>query len=110
MYLNDAIGSCKSLRKIYCHHEQGASIAAEAYARIAQKPALLNVTSGPGSINALNGVFGAYTDSIPMIIVSGQVKRETMLSFNPVPGLRQLGDQEVDIVSMAKPITKWVYL
>lgn len=110
MYLNDAIGASESLRKIYCHHEQGASIAAEAYARVALKPALLNVTTGPGSINALNGVFGAYTDSIPMIVVSGQVKRETMLSFNPVPGLRQLGDQEVDIVAMAKPITKWAYL
>ena len=110
MYLNDAIGASESLRKIYCHHEQGASIAAEAYARVALKPALLNVTTGPGSINALNGVFGAYTDSIPMVVVSGQVKRETMLSFNPVPGLRQLGDQEVDIVSMAKPVAKWVCL
>lgn len=110
MYLNDAIGACEVLKKIYCHHEQGASIAAEAYARVALKPALLNVTTGPGSINALNGVFGAYTDSIPMVVVSGQVKRETMLSFNPVPGLRQLGDQEVDIVAMAKPVTKWAYL
>lgn len=110
MYLNDAIGASNSLRKVYCHHEQGASIAAEAYARVALKPALLNVTTGPGSINALNGVFGAYTDSIPMVVVSGQVKRETMLSFNPVPGLRQLGDQEVDIVAMAKPVTKWAYL
>lgn len=110
MYLNDAIGASELLKKIYCHHEQGASIAAEAYARVALKPALLNVTTGPGSINALNGVFGAYTDSIPMVVVSGQVKRETMLSFNPVPGLRQLGDQEVDIVAMAKPVTKWAYL
>jgi acetolactate synthase I/II/III large subunit len=110
MYLNDAIGADESIRKIYCHHEQGASIAAEAYARVALKPALLNVTTGPGSINALNGVFGAYTDSIPMVVVSGQVKRETMLSFTPVPGLRQLGDQEVDIVAMAKPVTKWAYL
>lgn len=110
MYLNDAIGANESLKKIYCHHEQGASIAAEAYARVALKPALLNVTTGPGGINALNGVFGAYTDSIPMIVVSGQVKRETMLEFNPIPGLRQLGDQEVNIVEMAKPITKWAKL
>jgi acetolactate synthase-1/2/3 large subunit len=110
MYLNDAIGANGSLRKIYCHHEQGAAIAAEAYARVALKPALLNVTTGPGSINALNGVFGAYTDSIPMVVVSGQVKRETMLSFTPVEGLRQLGDQEVDIVAMARPIVKWAHL
>lgn len=110
MYLNDAIGAEGAIRKIYCHHEQGAAIAAEAYARIALKPALLNVTTGPGSINALNGIFGAYTDSIPMVVVSGQVKRETMLSFTPVEGLRQLGDQEVDIISMVKPIVKWAHL
>lgn len=110
MYLNDAIGANQSLKKVYCHHEQGASIAAEAYARVALKPALLNVTTGPGGINALNGVFGAFTDSIPMVVVSGQVKRETMLEFNPVPGLRQLGDQEVNIVEMAKPVTKWAKL
>ena len=110
MHLNDAIGASPSFNKIYCHHEQGASIAAEAYARIANKPALVNVTAGPGGINALNGVFGAYTDSIPMVVVSGQVKRETSLSFNPIDGLRQLGDQEVDIVSMVNPITKYVQL
>jgi acetolactate synthase-1/2/3 large subunit len=110
MYLNDAIGAEEALKKVYCHHEQGASIAAEAYARVALKPALLNVTTGPGSINALNGVFGAFTDSIPMVVVSGQVKRETMLSFTPVEGLRQLGDQEVDIVAMVKPIVKWARL
>lgn len=110
MHLNDAFGAQASLKKIYCHHEQAAAMAAEAYARIALKPALLNVTTGPGSINALNGVFGAYTDSIPMIIVSGQVKRETLRATNPVLGLRQLGDQEVDIVAMATPICKWVHL
>ena len=110
MYLNDAIGADDSLAKIYCHHEQGASIAAEAYARVALRPALLNVTTGPGSINALNGVFGAFTDSIPMIVVSGQVKRETMLSFIPVAGLRQLGDQEVNIIAMAAPVTKYASL
>lgn len=110
MHLNDAIGACDGLEKIFCHHEQAAAIAAEAYARVASKPAILNVTAGPGAINALNGVFGAFTDSIPMIIVSGQAKRETMLGFNPIPGLRQLGDQEVDIVAMAKPVTKWAHL
>lgn len=110
MYLNDAIGAEKKLKKVYCHHEQAASFSAECYARIANKLALLNVTSGPGGINALNGIFGAFTDSIPMLVVSGQVKRETMLSFTPVAGLRQLGDQEVDIISIVKPITKWAKL
>jgi acetolactate synthase-1/2/3 large subunit len=71
-------------------------MAAEAYARIAEQPPILNVTTGPGGINALNGVFGAWTDSVPMIVISGQVKRTTCLATTPVPGLRQLGDQECD--------------
>src|SRR5262249_40129305 len=104
------IGASSKIKKVYCHHEQGASMAAEAYARIATKPALVNVTAGPGGINALNGVFGAYTDSIPMLVVSGQAKRETSLSFNPIPGLRQLGDQEVAIIAMVRPITKGAHL
>lgn len=80
-------------------------MAAEGYARIAGKPAVVNVTTGPGGINALNGVFGAWTDSIPMLVLSGQVKRETCLDFVSVPGLRQLGDQEGPVIHMAKPIT-----
>ena len=64
--------------------------------------------TGPGGINAINGVYGAYTDSVPMIVVSGQVKRET-LNFNNSK-LRQLGDQENDIVSMVKKITKFSYV
>lgn len=107
MHLNDAFGAEPRLQKVYCHHEQALSIAAEAYARIARKPALVNVTAGPGGINALNGVFGAFSDSMPMVVVSGQVKRETSLLFNPVEGLRQLGDQEVNILEMVRPITKW---
>jgi acetolactate synthase-1/2/3 large subunit len=66
----------------------------------------LNVTAGPGAINALNGVFGAYVDSMAMIVISGQAKRETMARNYNIP-LRQLGDQEVDIVSMVRPITKY---
>ena len=69
-YLNDAIGANQAIRKIYCHREQSSSIAAEAYARVALTSALLNVTTGPGSINALNSVFGTYTDSISMVAVS----------------------------------------
>lgn len=110
MHLNDAIGMSNTLRKVFCHHEQAAAMAAEVYARVQNKPALLNVTTGPGGINALNGVFGAYTDSIPMVVVSGQVKRETLRDFNDIPALRQLGDQEADIISMVKPITKKCWL
>lgn len=110
MHLNDAFGAEARLRKVCCHHEQACAMAAEAYARVAGKPALVNVTAGPGGVNALNGVFGAYTDSIPMIVVSGQVKRETLMAVNAQPGLRQLGDQEVDILAMCTPITKARYL
>ena len=106
MHLNDAFGREKKLRKFFLHHEQAAAMAAESYARLSGRPAALNVTTGPGGLNALNGVFGAYVDSVPMVIVSGQVKRETLAANFPVP-LRQLGDQEVDIVSMVAGITKY---
>jgi acetolactate synthase-1/2/3 large subunit len=82
-------------------------MAAEGYARITNTPGLLNVTSGPGAINALNGVFGAWTDSIPMLILSGQTKRETCMRTYGITNLRQLGDQEVDIIRMVKGITKY---
>jgi acetolactate synthase-1/2/3 large subunit len=106
MFLNQALGANPSLRCTFMHHEQACAMAAEGYARIAGKPAVVMLTTGPGSINALNGVFGAYTDSIPMLVISGQVKRETCLSFQDLPGLRQLGDQEGPTVAMAAPICK----
>lgn len=110
MHLNDAFGREKRLNIRAMHHEQTCAMAAEAYARISRKPAIVNVTAGPGGINALNGVFGAYVDSIPMLIISGQAKRETLVSSYSDPELRQLGDQEVDIVSMATKITKYSVL
>lgn len=106
MFLNHALGSHPRLRCTYMHHEQACAMAAEGYARITGKPALVNVTTGPGGINALNGVFGAWTDSVPMLVFSGQVKRETCLDFVPIPGLRQLGDQEGPVVHMAKSVCK----
>jgi acetolactate synthase I/II/III large subunit len=106
MFLNHAFANHPGLRCAFLHHEQACAMAAEAYTRITGRPAIVNVTTGPGGINALNGVFGAFTDSIPMIVISGQVKRETSLAFNPVPGLRQLGDQEAPIVDIVRPITK----
>lgn len=105
MFLNHALGTHPRLRCTYMHHEQACAMAAEGYARITGKPAVVNVTTGPGGINALNGVFGAFTDSIPMLVLSGQVKRETCLDFVPMPGLRQLGDQEGPVIQMAKPVT-----
>jgi acetolactate synthase-1/2/3 large subunit len=106
MFLNQALGAHPGLRCTFMHHEQACAMAAEGYARIAGKPAVVMLTTGPGSINALNGVYGAFTDSIPMIVISGQVKRETCLSFQDLPNLRQLGDQEGPTVAMAAPICK----
>jgi acetolactate synthase-1/2/3 large subunit len=110
MFLNQALGTHPGLRCTFMHHEQACSMAAEGYARIAGKPAVVMLTTGPGSINAFNGVYGAFTDSIPMIVISGQVKRETCLSFQDLPNLRQLGDQEGPTVAMAAPICKGAIL
>lgn len=106
MYLNQALASHPRLTCTFMHHEQACAMAAEGYARIAGKPAVVMVTTGPGGINALNGVFGAFTDSIPMLVIGGQVKRATCLDYTPVAGLRQLGDQEGPVVAMARPVTK----
>jgi acetolactate synthase I/II/III large subunit len=108
MHLNDAFGRRPDLKYICCHHEQALAMAAEAYSRVSGTLAVVNVTSGPGGINALNGVFGAWVDSIPMVVISGQVRRETTLFKNDLLGkLRQLGDQEADIIGMVKGITKY---
>ncbi|OQY88421.1 MAG: acetolactate synthase [Anaerolineae bacterium UTCFX1] len=107
MFLNYAIGKHPQIKTIFNHHEQASAMAAEGYARISGKPGVVNVTTGPGGVNALNGVYGAFTDSIPMLVISGQVKRETYIRTYDLPELRQLGDQEVDIVSMVKGITKY---
>ena len=106
MHLNDSFGASKI--KYFCNHnEQASAISAEGYARAGQKLALVNVTTGPGGLNCLNGVFGAWTDSVPVLFISGQVKFSTTLASCPQIPLRQLGDQEVDIVSVVKPITKY---
>lgn len=110
MHLNDSIGQEPRIRYICTHHEQVAAMAAEGYARISGVPGVVNVTTGPGGINALNGVFGAWTDSIAMLVISGQVKRQTCMATAGTIGLRQLGDQEVDIVAMARGITKYAVL
>jgi acetolactate synthase-1/2/3 large subunit len=107
MHLNDSIGQEPRIRYVCNHHEQASAMAAEAYARISGRPGVINVTTGPGGINALNGVFGAWTDSVPMLVISGQVKRETCMRSLGITGLRQLGDQEADILAIAGSITKY---
>ena len=106
MHLNDSFGHSEGFSVIYNHHEQACAIAAEGYARVKLKPAAVCVTSGPGAVNALSGVFGAWLDSIPMIIISGQMKSQTILKSTPVP-VRYLGFQEADIIPMAKKFTKY---
>ena len=110
MHLNDAFGAHPAMTTHCLHHEQACAMAAEGFTRIAGRPAVVNVTTGPGAINAMNGVFGAFTDSIPMIVIGGQVKRETLRATAPVEGLRQLGDQEADTMRMMAPITKAQWL
>lgn len=108
MFLNKAFHDIYKENICYMHHEQACAMAAEGYARITNIPAVVNVTSGPGGINALNGVFGAYTDSIPMIVISGQVKNETLVRSYADKNLRQLGDQEAKIEEIAKPVCKYI--
>ncbi len=107
MHLNDSLGNSKKIQYITCLHEQACSIAAEAYARVNNSMGLLMVTTGPGGTNALTGVAGAYLESTPMFVVSGQVKRMDMINNQ---GLRQMGMQELDIVSVVEPITKYAVL
>jgi acetolactate synthase-1/2/3 large subunit len=110
MHLNDSIGAEPRIQYVCNHHEQASAMAAEAYARVSGQPGVVNVTTGPGGINALNGVFGAWTDSVPMLVISGQVKRETCMRAQGITGLRQLGDQEADIIAMVEKITKYAVL
>src|SRR5579862_9825693 len=90
MHLNDSFGRETRIRYLCNHHEQAAAMAAECYARVTGNTGVINVTTGPGGINALNGVFGAWTDSVPMLVISGQVKRETCMSVRGTTHLRQL--------------------
>lgn len=105
MHLNDAAG--RRLQYFCNHHEQASAIAAEGYARVSGKPAVVLVTTGPGGLNTLTGVMGQWTDSVPVIYISGQVKFETTIRSCPELGLRQLGDQEVNIVEIVRPLTKF---
>lgn len=109
MHLNDAIGHHRDLHCTYNHHEQACAIAAEGYARLTGKVAAVCVTSGPGGTNAITGVLGGWQDSIPMFVISGQVKRETTTWSTSVP-LRQLGDQEFQIVDCVKGMTKYAHM
>lgn len=106
MHLNDALGHQKGMHCLYQHHEQACAIAAESYARIHNKLALLCVTTGPGGTNAITGVVGGWLDSIPMLVLSGQVRYDTTARWSGV-GIRAMGDQEFDIVKAVGCMTKY---
>jgi len=103
MHLNDSLGRHPGLKFVCNLHEQGSSIAAEAYGQVAGLGVAM-VTTGPGGTNAVTGVAGAWLESTPMLVVSGQVKRPDLVGAR---GVRQIGFQEIDIVSVVKPITKY---
>lgn len=107
MHLNHALGTHPQLKTIFNHHEQASAMAAESHARLTGEIPILNVTTGPGGINTLNGVFGAWTDSIPMFILSGQVRYDTTIQCSGL-NVRQVGDQEGNIIECVKSITKYV--
>lgn len=103
MHLNDAICHHPKLQVIACHHEQAATFAAEADARVSGKPGIVHVTAGPGASNTITGLACAYVDSIPLICIAGQVTTNTMRP----PDIRQLGMNELDMVALARTVTKY---
>lgn len=106
MHLNDALGHQKGLTMVYNHHEQACAIAAESYARINNNIAVVCVTTGPGGTNAITGVVGGWLDSIPMLIISGQVRYDTTARSTGL-NIRAMGDQEFDITKAVASMTKY---
>lgn len=107
MHINDSIGNQDGLTYFCNQHEQASAIGAEAYARYSGKLAVVSVTSGPGGTNTLTGVIGQWLDSVPVLYISGQVKQETTIVSCKEVGLRQLGDQEINIVDIVKSVVKF---
>lgn len=113
MHLNDALGHNEGLHVTYNHHEQACAIAAEAYARLENRIAAVCVTTGPGGTNALTGVVGGWLDSIPMFIISGQVRYDTTARYAAATTgayVRAMGDQEYDITKSVSSMTKYAVM
>ena len=104
MHLTDSVGHQSGLRYICNYHEQACAIAAEGYARMKNHIGVCIVTTGPGSTNALSGIAGAWVDSVPVVVISGQVRRDLIADYAK---LRQFGPQEINIIDMARPVTKY---
>lgn len=110
MHLIDSLGKQEGLEFVCNHNEQACTYASEGYARASNKIGLAYVTTGPGGTNAITGVYSAWVDSIPTLTISGQVKFQTTIASQPDLPLRQLGDQEVNIIDLVKPITKYAVM
>lgn len=106
MHLNNAFAGCDNIDKYYNHHEQACAMSAEAYVRTSGKLPVVCVTSGPGGTNTLTGVLCAWQDSLPMLILAGQVRYAISVRNSGLP-LRQRGEQEFDIVPAVKHMTKY---
>ncbi len=104
MHLNNSLGNSSDVEGVFMLHEQGASVAAESYARIREGYGVCLVTSGPGATNAITGLCGAYMDSIPVIFISGQAKRADLVGDQ---NIRQFGIQEVNIIPMVASYSKY---
>ena len=104
MHLIDSVKRNEGLSYICNHHEQACAIAAESYARFKNNPGVCLVTTGPGALNALSGIAGAWVDSLPVLVISGQVRRDLIADYSK---LRQYGPQEINIIDMVKPVTKY---
>ena len=109
MHLNNAFVIHKDIKTVFCHHEQACSFAAEGYAKLTGKIATVSVTSGPGAANAINGVYSAWVDSTPMIVISGHPRYNTTVESCGL-NIRCRGVQELDIIPMVKGITKYAVM
>jgi acetolactate synthase I/II/III large subunit len=104
MHLLDSIGREERMRYVCTRHEQACAVAAEGYARATNRPGVCLVTTGPGGVNAVSGIVGAWVDSIPLVVLAGQVRRDLVADYRK---LRQMGPQEGNVVGMAGPVTKY---
>ena len=104
IHLVESVGNNKAINYFCNYNEQATTYCAEGYARFKNDVSVSLVTTGPGSTNAISGVCSAWADSVPMVIISGQVKRELIADYKK---LRQIGEQEINIIDMVKPITKY---
>ncbi len=110
MHLNDSVARNKKMKHVSHHHEQAAAIAAEAYSRITENFGVAMVSTGPAGTNAMTGLLGAWQDSVPCMFISGQDKRRETIYNAHIPGLRQFGPQEVNIIPIVQSITKYAVM